>query len=275
MTEVYAPSRTITEIGDCYFYHTIDLPGHGVIKGEWDLRTGVDSYLGHIQLSGKRVLEIGTANGFLCFEMEKRGAEVIAYDLSENDEWDIVPYGGKPSDKILKERKNLIRKINNAWWLTHRLLNSKARVVYGSVYNLPKEIGPVDITTFGSVLLHLRDPFLSLQKAAEMTRETLVVTEVVPVFQRTGFLSIVRSIARLDQRISTFLIPSLNFLPNPDLGEPWDTWWNLSPELVARFLKILGFSKLNVSYHNQIHHYGKQLERSRSRQMFTVIGQRN
>ena len=119
----------------------------------------------------------------------------------------------------------------------------------GSVYNLPKEIGPVDITTFGSVLLHLRDPFLSLQKAADLTGETLVV--------------------------STFLIPFLNFLPNPDLGEPWDTWWNLSPELVSRFLKILGFSKLNVSYHNQIHHYGKQLERSRSRQMFTIIGQRN
>ena len=81
MAEIYAPSRTITEISDCYFYHTIDLPGHGIIKDEWDLRTGLDSYLGHIQLTGKRVLEIGTANGFLCFEMEKRGAEMVAVEF--------------------------------------------------------------------------------------------------------------------------------------------------------------------------------------------------
>ncbi|HEY4442105.1 MAG TPA: hypothetical protein VGN14_16725, partial [Candidatus Elarobacter sp.] len=65
----------------CYFYHTMELPGVGTVEGEWDLRTGVDAYLGGEELRGKRVLEIGTASGFLCFAMERRGAEVIGYDL--------------------------------------------------------------------------------------------------------------------------------------------------------------------------------------------------
>lgn len=69
-----------------YFYHTIDLPGLGEMKGEWDLRIAPDAYLGNVDLANKRVLEMGTANGFLSFHMEKKGASVVSYDLSpEND----------------------------------------------------------------------------------------------------------------------------------------------------------------------------------------------
>ena len=56
--------------------------GLGTITGEWDLRANVRAYLGGVALQGKRVLEIGTASGFLCFAMERMGAEVISYDLS-------------------------------------------------------------------------------------------------------------------------------------------------------------------------------------------------
>ena len=51
---------------DCYFYHTMDVPGAGLVTGEWDLRNGVDAYLGHESVAGKRVLELGTASGFLA-----------------------------------------------------------------------------------------------------------------------------------------------------------------------------------------------------------------
>ena len=275
MTSIYASPRQITELSECYFYHTDEFPDIGLVKGEWDLRAGVDNYIGNIDLERKRVLELGTASGFLCFEMERRGADVVAYDLSENDAWDIEPYGGQSAPEILEERKKLIRKINNAWWFTHHLRKSDANVVYGNIYNLPPAIGPVDIATFGSILLHLRDPFLALQKAAGLVRESIVVTEAVPVFQRTRALSFLIWLGKLDQRIATYLIPTLNFLPDPDRSHPWDTWWNLSPELVIRFLKILGFPKIQLSYHEQTHNFGKDLEHSRQRKMFTVIGSRD
>ena len=48
--------------------------------------------MGKVDLRGKRVLEMETASGFLCFYMESKGAEVVAYDLSPDHLWDIVPF---------------------------------------------------------------------------------------------------------------------------------------------------------------------------------------
>ena len=90
---VFAPPRLVTRLEDCVFYHTQDVPGYGTVPGPWDLRGHVDEYLGGVTLRGKRVLELGTASGFLCVEMEKRGAEVVAFDLSEDYDCDVVPFG--------------------------------------------------------------------------------------------------------------------------------------------------------------------------------------
>lgn len=68
---------------------------------------------------------------------------------------------------------------SNAYRLGHSLLNSRARLVHGTVYAIPETVGLVDITTFGSILLHVRDPFLALQQAAQITKETIVITEVL------------------------------------------------------------------------------------------------
>src|SRR5947208_16942976 len=38
--DVYATPRVVTDLADCYFYHTTDIPGVGTVRGEWDLRPG-------------------------------------------------------------------------------------------------------------------------------------------------------------------------------------------------------------------------------------------
>src|SRR5262249_47083940 len=63
----YASPRTVTDLADCYFYHTLELPGYGLVEGEWDLRAGAEAYLGGVDFRGRRVLEVGPASGFLCF----------------------------------------------------------------------------------------------------------------------------------------------------------------------------------------------------------------
>ena len=60
---VWAEPRNIISISNCYFYHTMDIPSHGTVHGEWDLRGREASYLGNISLQGKCVLEVGTASG--------------------------------------------------------------------------------------------------------------------------------------------------------------------------------------------------------------------
>ena len=64
----YAEPREVTSLDECYFYHSMTIPGYGLVRGPWDHREGVDAYLGNVDLQGKRVLEVGTASGFFCFE---------------------------------------------------------------------------------------------------------------------------------------------------------------------------------------------------------------
>ena len=253
----WAKPRDITNIDDCYFYHTMDLPGHGLVEGEWDLRGKESTYLGKIDVEGKRVLEIGTASGHLCFWMEKMGTEVVAYDLSEEQEWDIVPYSGLNLGQYTADRKNHIRKLNNGFWFAHKAFNSKAKVRYGTAYEIPNDIGQFDVCTFGAILLHARDPFLALQKATGLVKETVVVTDLLPPLS-SRMLSILNPFASSRHA---------RFLPNSSKREPYDSWWNLSPKLVAEFLQILGFPNIHTTYHRQKHLH-KQVK------LYTVVAQK-
>jgi SAM-dependent methyltransferase len=240
--------NALTNLSDCDFYHTIDLPELGTIDGQWDLRPGIAYYFGNAVFKGKRVLDVGCANGFLSFHLEKQGAEVVSFDLDPAEDWDIVPFAKM---KDLKEkvagRKIEIRRLNNAYDLCHKLLKSKAESIHGSVYKIPSSIGTVDVTVFGSILLHLRDPFLALQSALRLTRETVVVTDAycedIPPS------------------------PSLLFLPDPETLHPFETWWYVNPEWVKRALGVLGFGDISGSLHTQKHKSG-------DKSMFTIVGRR-
>ncbi len=253
---IYAEPRSVTDLQSCHFYHTIDIPGYGLIEGDWDLRRGVDRYLGGVDFTQKRVLEMGTANGFLCFEMERRGADVVAVDLSEEQSWDIVPYAKSDTEATDATRKAHMRTINNAYWLGHSAFGSRAKVVYTSAYSVPEQIGAVDVSTFGAILLHLRDPFLALWNALRLTKDTVIVTErlvrgdMFPLSVRNAF-----------QR------PAMRLLPNPKTGQPYESWWSLTPALVQRFIGVLGFEASTVTYH-------RQLYRGRPARLYTVVGRR-
>ena len=75
---VYAIPRLVGSIQDCHFHHTMELPGCGVSGGDWDLRDVINDILAGQESAGQRVLEIGLASGYLTFEMERRGADVVS-----------------------------------------------------------------------------------------------------------------------------------------------------------------------------------------------------
>lgn len=263
---LYAEPRIVTDLTDCHFYHTTDVPGYGLIPAEWDLRQGIDAYLGGVDFAGKRVLELGTASGFVCFHMERKGADVVAYDLSDKQAWDVVPFSRFAHENFLQERKEHIRRLNNAYWLCHRAFGSNSKVVYGDVYSIPREIGLVDIATCGAILIHVRDPFLALQNALSLCRETVIITDRVNPFRIPNSLRFHERILRLKT-----LAPSMKFLPDWRSQEPKETWWRLSPEVVQRFIGVLGFEKSEVTYHYQTYNRGKVKVRLR---FFTIVGHR-
>jgi hypothetical protein len=252
---IWAEPRNITSISDCFFYHTMDIPNHGSVHGQWDLRGKETAYLGNTSFTSKRVLEIGTASGHLCFTMEKMGARVVAYDLSDEQKWDLVPYIDCDHEQLLSERKAFIRQLNNGFWFAHRAYNSRAKVVYGTAYEIPDDIGQFDICTFGSILSHLRDPFLALQRATAHVRETVIVTDI--------FWGLKGKVLTMAEVLTGVRL--IRFLPNAKKRWPPDTWWNLSPGLVSEFLKILGFSQTVVSFHHQIYQNKKM-------KLYTVVG---
>lgn len=262
MTEssnIFAKPRVITSLEECVFYHTIELPEYGTQPGMWDLRPNVRKYLGNVNLRGKKVLELGSANGYLTFHMESQGADVIAFELAPDEVSDIIPYARLDTSKRAGEMQPWLEKIRNAFWLAHRTLNSSSKVVYGNVYDIPDELGMVDVSTFGSILLHLRDPFLALQNALKLTRETVIVTEPI-----SNWFNFARFLP-LRQKFGGYMI----FLPDSKLCEPPTTWWYLSPTAIRRFISVLGFEESKVIYHFQQHS-----QTNRKMLYFTVVGTR-
>jgi SAM-dependent methyltransferase len=226
------------DYSDGYFYHTIDLPGVPTIAGAWDLRDGVDAYLGGFDLSGQRVLEIGAANGFLSAAIEERGGELVPFDLSPEYLGDIMRRPGEDLSEFEAGYRRVVAGLNRAWAYAKEAYHLKSSLVAGSAYALPKSIGEVDVTLFGSVLLHLKHPYSALEQAAAITRGKIVVTDLF-------------SAPFHDARLPNDHEARSGMLFDPTRGVDPCSWWILSPGAVQRMLRPLGFTRYDVSFHRQ------------------------
>jgi len=249
-TELYAKPQHVAAAENCYFYHAMDLPGMAIaVENGFDLRAGVDQYLGNLSLQGKRVLEIGPASGYLTFHMESKGAEVVSVELAPEADWDIVPHVLIDMDKTLEERRAIMAQLRNGYWFAHERLGSSALVHYGTAYALPDELGTFDIAVMASVLLHTREPLRVIEGCARRA-DTLVITEM--------------------HRPELDGLPVARLYPTATSPQ-WDTWWTFSPDIFVGYLGVLGFSQPAVTYHEQTHVYpGGKAEIP----MFTVVASR-
>ena len=146
-----------------------------VTPGGWDLRPTAGE-LPWPDLTGKRCLDVGTADGFWAFELERRGAaEVVALDL--------------PSPFQVRARKR--------FELAAELIGSRVAYEERSVYEVE---GEFDVVFMGFVLQMLRDPIRALEVVREACRGHLLLLDTVSLP-----LSLLRSpLARLDARRNAF-----------------------------------------------------------------------
>jgi hypothetical protein len=219
-------------LDDCDWYHTTELPNGTVIFGMWDLKGRESDYLGNVSLRRTKVFEPGPASGYFTYWMEGQGAEVTCFEAGYDVGFEYVPpVDGTDSVAWQVEFMKHIARVNNSWWLQHRERTSTARIAYGDIYNLPEDLGTFDVSVFGSILLHLRDPFRALQQAAAHTEQTMVVTDFLHV-----------GLEDPDD-------PLLRWgMDTASLG-PSHSWWCLSPGAVARMLWRLGFGRTQVSHY--------------------------
>jgi tRNA (mo5U34)-methyltransferase len=160
------------------WYHTMEL-GNGLVTPGWfDLRKIVDK-LPWPEVAGKRCLDVGPYDGFLAFEMERRGArEVIAADIGDWSGWDwpLRMRGLGPANMERAAEPDP----GAGFKLAKRLLGSSVERIVLSVYDLdPERVGTFDVITCGSLLLHLRDPVRALEAMRSVCDEHLLSAEQI------------------------------------------------------------------------------------------------
>ncbi len=240
----------------CHFYHTVDLGGGHTVEGAWDLRAGVRDYLGHLEYEGQRVLEFGPATGYLGFTMESWGAQVTAFDIAPYLAQDLVPLPGQDLEAHQRNSVSFSRQVRNAWWFCRESSGATVRPVSGDIVHLPEDIGRYDVSTFGSILLHLGNPFAALRQAAAVTGKAIVVTDMVqrmPVCLKNSFME---------------------FNPG-EMPDNLVNWWWVTPGATMKMLKVLGFPAQRVFFHEQKlrpHHDMTQPQLDIA--LYTVVGQR-
>jgi SAM-dependent methyltransferase len=248
--ELFAAPRRIESPGECLFYHTLDIPGHGTIPGFWDIRGNEAQYLGNVLFKGKRVLEVGPASGQLSFFMERQGAEVVSVEAADESDWELYwdVYDEVPDDLLYEEAvaRDGLERIKNSYWFGHRVFNSNARVHYGNAAALPSELGTFDASVIACALLHNKHPLRILESCARVTRETMIIVEPVREYQTSQ--------------------TPIEFLQTGE-NRWWETWWGFSPKYFVSLLRTMGFPYSRVSFHTQIG-FGEPND------LFTVVASR-
>jgi tRNA (mo5U34)-methyltransferase len=153
------------------WYHTLELRPGEWTDGWFDLRPAVRHYGLPEDMSGMRVLEVGPWDGFWSFEMEKRGAEVLAIDLDDERELDWPPRF-RPTEFPDQAR-------GSGFELAKEILGSSVKREVCSIYDAtPERFGTFDLVFCGTVLIHLRDQMLALQRIAALCDDLFISTEL-------------------------------------------------------------------------------------------------
>lgn len=198
------------------WYHTIKLAPGIVTRGWFDCRGIADSVL-PVSCEGMRCLDIGTFDGFWAFEMERRGAsEVVAIDILDDARWDWPAIPSQASKDGIAERKGQ----GDGFLIAHERLGSAVERLDASVYELdPAEHGRFDLIYMGSLLLHLRDPVLALERVRTVCSGLLAIADAISlplqIFVHTP-------VASLD-----------------GVGRPY--WWKPNARGLGRMVESAGF----------------------------------
>jgi tRNA (mo5U34)-methyltransferase len=191
------------------WWHSFDLPDGTRIRGvnsvEY-MQLRLSQFPIAEDLTGKRVLDIGTWDGWFAFEMERRGAEVLAIDV-----WD-----------------------NPRFHQMHSTLGSSVEHRIMDVYDLsPERVGRFDVVLFLGVLYHLKHPLLALERVCSVTTDLAAVDSFVLQERH-------RPDADVDTR------PIMEFYEADEFGGQTDNWVGPSVPCLLAFCRTAGFARVEL-----------------------------
>ena len=191
------------------WWHSFELPDGRIIEGVAtleSLRNRIAQFPIPARLAGKRVLDIGTWDGWFAFEMERRGAEVMAIDCWDNPRFHEI----------------------------HQALGSRVDYRQMDVYELtPERIGRFDIVLFMGVLYHLKHPLLALERVCALTTELAAVDSFVLTEERLPG-------AGVDRRAL------LEFYETDEFGGQTSNWCGPTVPCLMAFCRTAGFARVEL-----------------------------
>lgn len=208
-----------------YWYHRIKLPtdeGGTILTPGW-APVDVDAYGIPVDLTGKRVLDVGAWDGFWTFEALRRGArEAVAID-------DFSDYLG-----------HLRTEQRRAWGtfdfcreaLGHG--EDRCRRVEMTVYDASESrLGRFDVVFFFGTLYHLRHPLLALDKLGEVCDSEIFV-ESATCDDFSPYRGAIGLGYPGDQMVAEFY-PDREFSDNPT------NWWSPTLACMCGMVRAAGF----------------------------------
>lgn len=191
------------------WWHSFELPDGARIDGMNSLESQKDRVSRFPipeDLRGKRVLDIGAWDGWFTFEMERRGAEVMAVDNWDNPRFHEI----------------------------HRLLGSRADYRQLDMYDLtPERIGRFDIVLFMGVLYHLKHPLLALERVCALTTGMAAVDSFVLREEHVPGMD-------ADTR------PIMAFYETDEFAGQTDNWVGPSLACLLAFCRTAGFARVEL-----------------------------
>lgn len=166
-----------------------------------------------------RVLDIGTRDGYFAFELEKRGAQVVALDY--------------------------IPKETTGFAVMAEILNSKnVTYVQDNIFNISAaKYGTFDIVLFLGLLYHLPDPIRALQIVRSVCRDRMYIETqglenafLLP----NGKLTTLNSVSPLLKDI-----PIMQFYPKKSLNNDQSNYWAPNLTCLVKMLEETNFQVLS------------------------------
>lgn len=235
------------DLSSYYWYHTVELPQELVTPGLYDFRGSLSCFPFAEDMSGMRVLDVGSATGYFAFEFERRGARVVSVELPSL--YDLDRFPGQDIEQTLDKIRQMIIPRSMEWaagqvpkltaeqlyfYLLEgpfafcaRLLGSRAERCYSTIYNLSSaglEANSFDLVFMGDVLLHTLNPLQALTAVAPLCRRELVLSQVIPESANNE--------------------PVMYYVGGDEPAADEVSWWLPSRSCLVQLLRKLGFRKV-------------------------------
>lgn len=205
------------------WYHGWEiLPGlHTGGPSKTDPEKVLDRYGVPRSLTGLRALDIGAWDGPYSFELARRGATVVSFDIQDPN--------------------------CTAYNVTRRILNLQTDYIKASVYDLDQqEHGKFDIVLFLGVYYHLKHPMLAWQKIRAVMNPTATMYFEGAVLDWAWKID--KALAEKQAEIDAVKSLPIAYFSAGNYADCWSNWYIPTAKCLNDWITASGFCVENIGY---------------------------